>query len=133
MLLGFSMAAPSPLYTNNFLVEQLQLYWDAAISMYHISAQHVPAHVGIPGNEKADALAAEGRSKRSEVGRLRKEKENNKQQKGINRVDSSLVCPLCCFIFPLCQKPNKARNKKPRIEKKESQRIFSRTARKQNT
>lgn len=67
--LGFLQGSSQPT-THHFLVEQLQLYWEAASTLFRVTVDHVPAHTGIPGNERADQLAAKGRSARSHIGRF---------------------------------------------------------------
>lgn len=56
--------------TNFFQVALLLSYWQRAESLFTITVLKVVAHVGIPGNERADALAAKGQTSLGKSGRF---------------------------------------------------------------
>ena len=51
-------------------VTSLLQYWYAATFIFDITAHKVPAHTGVPGNERADALASKGQTELSLTGRF---------------------------------------------------------------
>lgn len=48
----------------------LLTYWQTAVSLFHLTPLKVAAHVGIPGNERAHALALEGQTGMGWAGRF---------------------------------------------------------------